>query len=288
MLAPSVFQFLVQRALIDAQQKGLRIDAQGISGLRFGIAADEIQAWIPVPIRRGHVKEFPVLVEMKDVRGRMTFPVLTPWRVGALLTAESYKGAVSAKVSAPFAAPRLNLAIEHFSLSEHPQLSALGVESGSLSLAITGLPLKPTLPDKASYQVKATDLTVRAPPIIQSLARIDYIRDATLEAVAVVESSGKFSLSKSSLRSSLGEVTLSAQGKLSQTLTLEDLSGSLAVRLSGADSDKLAPWIPVITQQQVDASAKSFTCAIRSAACQRGGAGLELRIGPRCIRVSCS
>lgn len=286
-LTPSIFQFLGQRALIEAQRQGLRIDAQGISGLRLGIAADELRTWIPMRVYQANVKEFPVLLEMTNVRSRLKIPLLTPWRVGGLLTAQSYTGTVSAAVSPPFSAPSLDLAVDQLNLSEHPQLSALGLESGTVTLQIEGHPLTRRLPDKASYRVTSTDITVRAPPIVQSLARIDYIRNAALEASANIDHTGTFSLSKSSFKSSLGDLVLSAQGRLSQTLALEDLSGSLTVRLSGADSDKLSPWIPVITQQQVDSSARSFTCAMRTASCQ-GGRGLEVRLGARCVRVSCS
>ena len=287
MLVPSIIQFMAHRYLLLLQDRGIRIEASGMQGLRFGISAESIQAWVPVPLATAPKRSFPLVIELHQAQGRLRIPLLTPWRLKAALSAQGYGGGISGEVAQLFSRPTIDIDIAQLALGEHPQLSAVGIESGTVSLEVRGHPMQPILPTNASYKISARDLEIRPPPIVQNLARISTVSGGALEGSATIESSGRFNIPSCSFRSSLGDVGLSARGTLTETLGLDTLSGTLRVNLSGSDSDKLAQWIPVLTQQQVAAATKSFTCALRSADCQ-GGQGLQVRLGARCVRLACS
>jgi hypothetical protein len=284
-LLPSFIQYFAQREVLRLQSAGLKAKFVGLSGRRIGIAVESIEGWVPVQ-QGGRVGSFPVSYQIDDALVLLSAPFLRPWEIGTKFSARAYQGSISGVVVGLSSSALLDADIAKIDLSLHPQLRALGLEAGLLSGAVQRHALNPIQTVTSEYQVTAEALRVTLPAAIRDIIKISSIDQGRLVLKLTLEPSGRFNLSSCSLTSSLVKASLSGRGSVASRKSLSDFQGTARVELLGDEGAKLAQWLPLLTNQRVSASDKSFSCAIQVGPCEKFSA-FDFRIGPRCGKATC-
>jgi hypothetical protein len=282
-LIPAVIQFVAQRELLRLQTEGLRLKVTELSGARIGFSAESIEGWASIPTSgRG---TFPISYRLDHVSTRLSFPLTHPWSPDATLTATAYAGAIDAEVGDILGSQTISGTLAGLELSQHPQLQAFGVERGALRASVINHPLTPFITTPASYSIELKGLSVLLPPMVRDIIKITSIQDGQLTGQASLQTDGRFTLSSWNLSSSVGKASLTGQGKLARLQSLEELSGRVRVNLSGPDGERIAPWLPLISNQRVQSSQRSFGCTFQVLPCDRLTT-YDFRSGPLCSRIT--
>jgi hypothetical protein len=284
---PSFIQYFAQRELLRYQVAGLKAKFTGLTGKRVGVAVESIEGWAAVPVQQGsRGGSFPLSYKLEDVNVLLRIPLLRPWDPGTTFDAQAYDGTISGSLKGLVTAPSLDVEVSNLNLSRHPQLQALGFESGLLSLAVVNHPLHRTPTAASDYQLTINQMTLQLPPAVRDLAKVATIEKGQLSAKLTVQPTGKFALSSCNLTSSLANASLTGRGTLAEMRTLSDFTGSVRVELLGADGARLSQWLPLLTNQRVSASERSFSCTLQVAACDKLS-NSDFRVGARCGKATC-
>jgi hypothetical protein len=283
-VTPSILQFLAEHQLIRLQQSGVKVQADGVSGFLFGVSAKSIEGWVTIPQQGPRLAGLPVQLRAESVQVSAGIRSILP-QTFVHLTGAFYGGTLDTSVSRLVTRPTFSGTVHGVDVSLHPQLRALGFEQGLVDLAALEHPVSGTWTNTSNYTLKIRELVLRPPPTIANVTRITELRDGTVELSASVNQDGALTTESCTFDSSLASGTFSATATLRSPSDITNISGSLQVNLDRQDSDKLAPWLPILTNQAVSSESVRFVCHFRSTACSSSGA---LRLGSGCIRASCS
>jgi hypothetical protein len=182
--------------------------------------------------------------------------------------------------------PSVNIQVSKLNMSLHPQLRALGFDSGELSLVVENHPLNTSSSTPSEYQVTVDQMAFTPPPAVRELVKISTIENGKLSARLTIQPTGRFVLSSCSLTSSLAQANLTGRGALIDMKSLDEFVGTMQVTLLGEDGAKLAQWLPLLTNQRLQGTDRNFSCALQIRACE-SLPGFDFRVGQRCGKATC-
>ncbi len=283
-LTPSVVHFLGQEAINRLHEEGIRVRVDGLAGSRIGLAAEAIEGWFSLPLDGSRIS-VPISLKAEQADVRFKVPILTPWAPHVLFTAQSYGGVVKGELGSIVTGPELNLTMQGANVSLHPQARAFGVEDGVFDARIENHPLQGIPRQEARYSLDVRELTITLPRMVSQIARISSVSNGLLVARGSLKSNGRFTVEPCTFKSSLGNVSLTANGSL-QGRVLKDLRGKASVDLSTEEGAVLRPWLGLLVPASRLPAEGPVLCDFRSAPCA-GSQATQLRLGALCIRLDC-
>jgi hypothetical protein len=282
-ITPAVLQFVGEQGLIGAREHGVRINAEGIKGFILGIEADSLEGWLPVSSTRG--PSLPVQVKVEQLSARIKIPLLPPGLPVTELRAKMYGGDISATTSLLARFKRLSLEASNIDLSLHPQLRALGIEDGKLTIKFKDHPGDLKWTARTPYHIELESLRFSPPSQIRSFIALNEISDGSLRADISAAPSGEISIDSAEFDSSLAAGKFTGVARIAANGELVISQALLKVELNRPDSAKLATWLPLITNRRVSPEAQSFSCSFRSTSCKDPH---DLEIGRSCLAATCN
>jgi hypothetical protein len=285
-LIPSVIQFIGQRELLRLQQRGAKVKVVNLTGQRVGLAAESVETWVPIQIAGTPNRTFPVSLILENARVNLSVPFFRPWSPGVRFSSAMYGGSVEGEVSDIGGSPLLTSSVQAVDLSLHPQMRALGVDSGSLTASTRDLPLTHTITTVGECAIELDRFAVSLPPMVRDIVKVESLRDGKLSLKASIQPSGRFSIKSGEFSSSLAQISLSGNGVARGLNTLEQASGTARITLLGEDGARLSQWLPLLTNQRVPASETSFSCAFELLPCTKLS-GPDFRLGALCGKARC-
>ena len=287
LLLPSFLQYFAQRELLKLHSSGIKLKVNGLIGKRVGLGAESVEGWLAIPVRnKTPVSNVPVNYRFEDIEVLARIPLLTPWKPGVTVNARAYGGRIDAVASDLTAAPTLSAEISQVNLSLHPQLRALGFDSGLLSALVKNHPLSLNQVSTSEYSVRVEQVELALPSSISDLIKISALSQGKLSCNLSLAPSGSFALPTCEFSSSAAKLTLSGRGTLIKMQSIDQFSGTLNVNLLGEDGAKLSQWMPILTNQRVRSVDSNFSCSLQIGACG-SLSSFDFRIGPRCGRAVC-
>lgn len=283
-ITPSIIQFFAQREVLRLQRAGVRIQVDGITGFFVGVAAKQLESWIGIPVGPGRGAAFPLQIRAEDVRASAHFSPFTA-TTSATLKGTLYGGAADATITNLLRSPLLTARLQKIDISSHPQLSALGIESGAVDVSVANHPLRHVWSAEAQYSLTLERLSLHPPPSVQSVSGISQLSDGSVVLKATVSKDGELSINEGSFDSSLASGTLRGSSRITAGPELTEINLMFRINLNRQDSSKIAAWLPILTNQSVPRDASSFSCTVRSVGCRVAGA---VKFGAACVRASCA
>jgi hypothetical protein len=286
-ITPAIIQYFATQALLKAKDRGLQLDVSGLTGQRIGVDVGSLEGWVPLKVASGALSAIPLTYKLDDLKLRLKLLNWPPTQPELHLEGQGYGGTLSATVSSVLTGQRVDLNLVGVDLSSHPQLSAIGISAGRLSLTTNSHPLALDWNRDASYTLNLSDLRIDLPPVARDLTRIASVSDGLIEGRAVVKPSGNFEVVSCDIKSSLFSAKLTGRGRIARSGELSGVSGMLRVNLDQPDSQALAAWLPLITNQQVEPTDSKFGCVLQSGSCASAGR-MSFRLGKECLRLICN
>jgi hypothetical protein len=282
-ITPAILQFAGEQSLIKLRERGVKVNAEGINGFLFGIGAESIEGWIPVSSQRGPT--LPIQVRVDNFTGRILVPLLPPGLPKTELRATVYGGEVTAETPLLSGSKRISLDARKVDLSLHPQLRALGIEDGKLSINFKDHPSDLKWVSKTSYHIELESLRFSPPSSIRSLIAVNEISDGSIRADISAAPSGEISIDSAEFDSSIATGKISGTAQMGPRGELVVSKGIIKVDLNRPDSAKLSTWLPLITNRRVSSEAQSFSCSFRATSCEEAS---DARIGSSCLKAICN
>jgi hypothetical protein len=280
-ITPSALQFFAEREIIRLQQSGVRLHVEGISGFLVGVTAKQLESWIPVAV--GGASTIPLQIRAEDVTISTGF---RPFKLQLTTQAKAaiYGGIAEATITSRFSGPKIAGSASKIDLSLHPQLRALGIESGIIDVTFSNHPLDGIWSDEAAYWFSLDSLELLPPAWLQTMGGVSQVRNGRASIRATIKQDGRLTIQSSSFDCSLASGALEGTATVKPRGELDNLNAIIRVNLNRPDSDKIARWLPIITGSQIASDTTSFVCKLRSTGC---GAAKSLPFGRGCISFSC-
>jgi hypothetical protein len=277
-ITPAVLQYFAQSYLTKLQTQGLRLKVRDLTGHFLGLSASSVEGWIPIPVdgRRGSL---PVSIELSNLDAGVRWSPLPSLRIRA----QAYNGTIEAEAPLLSSTPTLSFNIRDLDISQHPQLHPAGVTSGVVTASGSKLSLDPNHPRASTLRVQVDNLNLTTIPVVKQFTKIDSIRDASLIAEAAIKEDGSLTINPFSVTSSLGGAKGRATGTLPGKGRSPTLNGSIRFELSEGEGAQLATWLPILTNNAVDSSRRSFSLTIQAVPCT---GRYTARVGDICVRQS--
>jgi hypothetical protein len=281
-VAPSLLQFFAEQSLIKLRARGVRLNIDGIQGFILGVGAERLESWVPVGAPNQGAVPIQIIIDKPEAKLKvpwftMSLPVLD-------LSGLLYGGQLRARLTDILSLRGLSFDATDIDLSLHPQLRALGIEEGQISVSTDNHPLDLKWAGKSSYTVLVDQVRFAPPAMLRSFIALNQISDGALEAEISVNPGGQVSLSAAKFDSSLASGELTGLAAISPSGHLRIKTGSIKVFLNRPDSPKLGNWLPLITNQKVLPDATSFACSFQATSCTDR---YDIKIGHDCLRSKC-
>lgn len=279
---PPLMVVVAERYIGELQRRGIKISVDNLSGHLTGVSTSRASVWLAVPLQ-GSKAAIPVTLELARVKVSLGFSS-SPFQAPVVrFSATMYGGDVAGSVTRVWGSPSLDLQVRDVDLSQHPQLRPAGLQAGLISARIEHLPLGTTSPQTTSLWVSLKNGSFAAPPTVSNLLNISALSDTNFETSAVLRDNGLFNFGPVTLDSSLVKVTGDGRGRLGMTKNLIQLSSLFHVQLVGPDAERVAQWLPLLTDSQLDSSHTSFSFALQDSLCT--SKSLVFRVGSTCLKT---
>jgi hypothetical protein len=281
-VAPSLLQFFAEQSLIKIRQQGVKITADGINGFILGVGADQIESWLPVATSR--TTSVPVQFVANNLKAKITLPLFPPGLPVADISASLYGGEATARVADVIALRSVSLKLTNVDISLHPQLRAIGVEDGRISINAANHPIDLNWRSEASYSVLVESLRFASPDIVRNFIALNQISDGQIKLELAAKPGGEISITSGKFDSSLASGELTGLANISPQGDIRLSRGTVKVFLNRPDSSKLGNWLPLITNQKVSAETASFVCSFQAVSCSERH---DIKLGRNCLRSNC-
>lgn len=279
-ITPSVVQYFAQSYLTTLQAQGQRLKVRDLQGHFIGLSASSVEAWIPVPIEKGR-RAIPVSLDLSNVDVRLGWTL--PPRVR--IHAKAYDGTIEIEAPILSSAPTASFSLTDIDLSQHPQIRPAGLTSGHLTMSGSSIALNPNTRQSSTLSVNLQDVAFDTPPVVAQFAKINTIRDGSLRAEVRTTDDGSITIDPFSVDSSLGGARGRASGTLPNPGTPLSFNANVRFQLSEDEGAQLANWLPIVTNNVVDSSRRTFSLQIRSVPCS---GPFSARAGDLCVNQNFS
>jgi hypothetical protein len=290
-VTPSILRFVAESGLIQLKHRGIRIQADGINGFLFGVSAQNVEGWVTIKGSKPkscdwclQVPDFPVQLRAESVKASGGIRLFLP-QPFAKLTGILYGGAIDVVVANLFSNPIASGTVNRLDLSLHPQLRALGIEQGIVDVTATNHPISAKWESEARYTLRIQDVELAPPRAVTRLTGISRLQQGQIDLSATITPSGALTIETGSFDSSLASGKLNGTATLLPSGALSNINCKLELNLNRQDSNKVATWLPMLTNQAVSSQSERVLCTFRSASCSLDGVA---RLGSVCIRASCA
>jgi hypothetical protein len=277
-IAPSVLQYVAQSYLTKLQTQGVRLKVRDLTGHFLGLSASSVEGWLPVPVDGGR-RAMPISLELSNVDAGVRWSLMPDLRIRA----NAYNGTIEVEAPLFSSTPTLSFTIKDLDISQHPQVHPAGVTSGLLRASGSTISLDPNKPTASTVRVQVDNLNLTTIPMVKQFTKIDSIRDASLSAEITTKADGSVTINPFSVTSSLGGARGRATGVLPARGRAPALNANLRFELSEDEGAQLANWLPILTNNAIDSSRRSFSLAIQAVPCS---GRYTARMGDLCVRQS--
>lgn len=283
---PSFLRYAALRGLQQARSDGTNMTWNGLSAGFSSVGLDSFTIWIPGPRVKGSFA-LPVSLEMQQLSLALRPGSLLTLSPKVAFSTNLYGGTLEGEGETQGRGAEVTATIRDIEIGKHPQLSAVGVRGGVVNGAVQGLHLIPNGVDGGTFSLQLRQLE---PPSIEALTTLLRTRDlGTVDFDAEGEISAlaaRFAtLRLSSLFGSvLGELTIT-----NHLTPQPSIKGSFEISLSEKGVSTIGPWLPLIPNAGLDATASAFAVSVTSVPCSAqhtGAAVMRLQFG--CVKLGFS
>lgn len=238
--------FISAKVTSEIRKTGLPIFVDAPELFLFGIKAPELTA-------NFRISPFAILsIKLSDVNFRPVFLDLLGGKLVGYFTATAYNGDLSGRLDKESESEdvKVSLNLQHADLSKHPQLAALGLESGKLTVIFKNLILKKDnfLPDFKTLSLTFEDGSI-ATNFLSNLdlpLELPHIKDLTVTLTSSLKE-GALEITSLQLRSSVLIIS-NASGNL-ELKNGQSLSFNADVELADVIAKKFTPTLMIAALQ---------------------------------------
>lgn len=285
-LLPALITHLAEHALLKFRSGGaLRITkTEGVEGFIIGVKASAIHGFAPFKLELGNIKSIPLQFQIGSPLVSISPRISPPW-LNLNFNAQAYDGAIKGALTGVSANGMLSLVATGINLSKHPQVRSFGVLSGLLGFELVKHPLDLDWLESATYKIELRELDIELPGIVSGLVKgLNSLKRGDLSVSASIAKGGVLILKGGRFSSSLGVLELNAEGIIEKSAQIRELKANINFNLIGEDSNKLIPWLPIITNGAISGERRNFSAKIRSVGCGAPNA-LKMSLGV-CVKIN--
>jgi hypothetical protein len=258
----------------------------GLSAGFSSVGLDSLTLWIPGPRVKGSFA-LPVSLEMHQLSLALQPGSLLTLSPRVAFSTNLYGGALGGEGETRGGGAAFTATLRDIELGKHPQLSTVGVRGGVVNGTVQDLHLIPSGVDGGTFSLQLRQLE---PPSIEALTTLLRTRElGTIDVDAegeVSPSAAQFdTLRLSSLFGSVvGELTVT-----NHLTPQPSIKGAFEISLSEKGVSTLGPWLPLIPNAGLDATASAFAVSVTSVPCsaQHGGSSV-MRLQFGCVKLGFS
>ncbi len=283
---PSLLRFAALRGLQHARSDGTNMTWNGLSAGFSSVGLDSLTVWIPGPRVKGSFA-IPVSVELQQLSLGVRPASLLKLSPKVAFSTNLYGGVIVGEGETKGMGAAVSATVTDIELGRHPQLSTLGLRGGVVNGSVENLHLIPSGVDGGTFSLQLRQL---APPSIDTLTTLLRTRElGTIDVDTegeVSPSAARFSTVRlSSLFGSvLGDLTVA-----NHLTPQPSIKGSFEISLSDKGVSTLGPWLPLIPNAGLDATASAFAVSVTSVPCSTAHAGSSVvRFQFGCVKLGFS
>ncbi len=285
---PQLLSYGAQYALRSAQSPTMRLSWTGAQGSRGGVHFDSIEALFSVSTgSRGPIKSLPVKLSVSNVWVKPSLISALLNQQAATFSADLFEGSVSGSVSGALGSPLLSLAwsdIELAALARYPAIRALGLNEGVFEGTVTLTAVDSAARPDTTFSATLRDFAIPR----NTLSSVLKVQPGELVTISVSGASSRnsVSLQQLSLSGFFGKILSTGTIGLSPDGEAQEVNLSTDVQLSDSGSQRFGQWLPLASNNVLDARATAFTVRSRTVSCPSGGHPYTLQLGHRTLCFS--
>ena len=287
-LWPQLLSYGAQYALRSAQSPSLRLSWSGATGSRSGVSFESIDALVAVSTGgNGRLKALPLRLSFSNVQVQPSVVSALLNQQAATFSADIFGGSISGSVSGALSKPGASIAwsrIDVASLALFPEVRALGLRQGTMEGTATFSDFVPNQPPRAVFSATFRDFNIPNSPI-HSVLKLQP-DDLVTVAVSGSSTADTVSLEPLSVTSAFGKAESRGTITLAPQIGVRDVSLTTSVSLTDSGSEKFGAWLPLLTNNLVQAGTRSFTLRSRTVPCSGAGNVQVLNLGGRSLCFS--
>lgn len=281
---PSILRTLVQQGLERARGNGVNLSWNGITTGHSSVGIESLTLWIPGPKVKGTFA-IPVSLEMQQLSLALTPSSLLTLTPRSTYSTQLYGGTLSGDATTDATTALINATLEGVQLGKHPQLSSVGFQGGVTHGTLHDIRITPRGVEAGAFSLQIREFAIPAIDAVRTLLRTDNVGTVDLDAEGTISPS---ILEVTSIR--LSSLFGSMVGSLSVTDHLSrapSVKGSFQVSLSETGTASLGPWLPLIPNAGLDASASTFEVVANSSPCSSPRtSGTIVRLPSGCVKLT--
>lgn len=285
---PQLLSYAAQYALKSAQSPSVKLSWTGAQGSREGVHFDSIDAVVSVSTgSKGPIKALPVRISASNVWIKPSLFSALLNQQAATFSADFLGGSVSGSLSGALGSPTISVAwsnIEVAALARYPAIRALGISTGTLEGTATVSGIEPAKPPRALFSATLRDFPVPR----NSFSSVLKLEPGDLVTVSVSGTSSPevVSLQPLSVTGFFGKLLSTGTIGLSPREGVRDFDLSTTVELTPSGSQRFGQWLPLLTNNAVQAETSSFNLKSKTIPCPTGGHPYTMQVGGRTLCFS--
>jgi hypothetical protein len=273
---PRCVSYVATKALETSKKEGLRITAEEVSSEGLGVRIARLAGWLP---------NAPVSFEATNITVQPSLLSLLKLSPSAIFSLRSYEGDISGEVTDLSSRPTLSVHLRDVHLQHHPQLMGLGITSGSLTGAVTGLTSDGNVPTSGQFEVTVNDLRAPRIPFVPSLFKgLDSLEHADLRVEGEIINA-TLNARTVDLRSSFGSMNAHLTCSLvAATPASPPCEAQASFTVADTAPQNLTAWLPLLSQGNLTAEVRAFSLTVRGEHCTKPRPD-AVYINRRCWRI---
>lgn len=285
---PQLLSYGAQYALRSAQSPSLKLTWSGAQGSREGVHFDSIDALMAVSTgSNARIKALPLRVSLSNVWLKPNVISALLNQQAAAFSADFLGGSVSGLLSGALSTPILTVAwsgIDAATLTRFPEIRALGISQGIFegTATVSGF-------DTASLPSTAFSATLRDFAIPRSsFSSMLKLQPSDLVTISFsgTSSPGSVMLNPFSVSAPFGNLRSTGTIGLAPKEGVQDVDLSTVIELTPSGSQRFGQWLPLLTNNMVQAETRSFTLHSKTIQCPSAGHPYTMQIGGRTLCFS--
>lgn len=282
---PAILEFSARTGLAALRKEGISLRAENLRGSLIGMSADQIHYTIPIPTGKRFPTHIPFPLMFSEVNATVSVRPLKQIIPRITLAAEVLNGHMNATVVPGFQGSSIHGTIDDVDLSSHPLLRGFGIRKGLITVSFSELIVGTESPSASHFAISLNAILVDLKNVLPSIIPLEMLEISNAKMEGAMLESGKIDLTSISLTSNVASLEGRVNGRISRERTLENLSGTVDIHLTGRDSHTLQRWLPLLTGEAVSSSRQSLSCTLFSVQCNSSA---QLRLNSRqCLTYRC-
>ncbi len=288
LLWPQLLSYAAQYALQSAQSPSLKLSWTGAQGYREGVHFDSIDAIASVSTgSKGPIKALPVRISASNVWIKPTFLSALINQQAATFSADLLGGSVSGSLSGALGSPTISVAwsnIEVAALARYPVVRAVGISTGVLEGTATVSGLDPATPPRSLFSATLRDFAIPR----NSFSSVLKLQPGDLVTVSVSGSSSPETVAFQplSITGFFGKIISNGTVAVSPQAGIRDVDVSTNVELTPSGGQRFGQWLPLLSNNLIQAETRSFSLKSKTIPCPSGGHPYTIHVGSKTLCFS--